>query len=218
MLYGELPTLKTKDGQDIHGFPIRILNPPKTALLRFPTDEEILKRLSKQVTISQAEGRGKSSSRELPARQADLELFRAIRIDKDGQEFDEFEAARAIAKINYCRVVYCELSGAEFEVKLDTYAGEVTHTLHAPTEEQVWKYQEGIVVSRNLGNGKTELKYRHQVAVDLFEALQKKPSDTADTGSGYLDDFKVPASHKFIAILAMADAYDQIDEPVSPNS
>jgi len=210
MLYGELPELKTASGGDaVKGFPVEILNPPKRAVLRLPTDEELMDRLSKNRTIVTDLGRGRSDSKAIPNTKADLELFGKIRID-DGPEFDEFEAARAIGKITYCRVVSCERVGSQFEIKLETYSGEIVHTLKSPLESAMWKYRESILVRRDLGRNKEELRYRYPVAVELYDACE-------GTAVGYAPGSAIPPHHKFNVALDLARAVDELDHPADPN-
>jgi len=37
-MYGELPEIQTSTGETINGFPVQILRPAKTAVLRLPTN------------------------------------------------------------------------------------------------------------------------------------------------------------------------------------
>ena len=48
MKYGELPALKLDEGTSVNGILIKIRNPPKTAVLRLPTTDEMLARMEEQ--------------------------------------------------------------------------------------------------------------------------------------------------------------------------
>jgi hypothetical protein len=210
MLYGELPEIKRADGgEPIRGFPVEILNPPKTSVLRLPKDEEILERLSKSRTILTDLGRGRSDSKATSNTKADFELFQKLRLDQ-GPEFDEFEAAKAIGRITYCRVASCERLGSQFEIKLETCAGETVHTLKAPPESAMFSYRESILARRDLGRGKEELRYRHSVAVELYDAC-------GGTATGYAAGTAVPPHHKFHVATEVARAHDELDAPPDPN-
>src|ERR1017187_5386761 len=106
-LYGELPEIQTSTGETINGFPVQILRPAKTAVLRFPANHEMSDYLNQQKTLYRALGRRKGQSESVPNPKADLTLFTRIRIDK-GPEFDEAEAAKAIGLLARQRVTKCE--------------------------------------------------------------------------------------------------------------
>jgi hypothetical protein len=110
-MYGDIPT---------EGITIRVPNPPKTAFLRLPTNQEMLERLDQQKSIRRTIGRRKSQTEFVPNLKADLDLFCKIRLDKDGAEFDEFEAGNAISKLTFCEVTDCQRAGDEYRVTLRT--------------------------------------------------------------------------------------------------
>ena len=78
-------------------------NPPKTARPAAADNQEMVDRLSQQKSIRRTIGRRKSQTEFVPNIKADLDLFNKIRLDKDGLEFDEYEAANAISKLTYLR-------------------------------------------------------------------------------------------------------------------
>ena len=82
-MYGSIPN---------EGITIRVPNPPKAAHVRLPSNDEMMGRLAQQKSIRRTIGRRKSQTEFVPNPQADLALFHQIRLDKDGPEFDEFEA------------------------------------------------------------------------------------------------------------------------------
>lgn len=212
MLYGELPEVAVA-GSDkkVSGYPVEILNPPKTALLRLPTSAEILERMKKETTITQDIGRGKTKSDSPPTPEADKKLFDALRLDK-GEEFDEFEMVRALNKVIYNRVSERERQGAEFEIKLECYGGVVTtHTLTPPTEKQMHDYRKSVVITKQLDRTKQELRFKHEVAVRLYD-------ENIQSADGYLDNKSVPAHHKFTIALELASLIDDLDPVLDPNS
>lgn len=224
--YGKLTLIKlagsAEEAEGVEGFPVEILEPEKTAVLRLPTSEQILARMAKTITIQQDEGRGRSKTRTLPNHDYDLELFIKLRLDK-GEEFDKFEAAKAINKITYCRILSCERQGRQFRIEMETCTGgTVTHILNPPTEKQMYEYGESIVIDRSLGRGKTELKYRHDVAIHLYESLVQY----VDGYSGLQDETQssgeikatVPAHHKFHAAVELANYHTEMDPVLDPNS
>src|ERR1700722_14732946 len=114
MLYGELPEVKTEGGESLRGVTVKVANPPKTAVLGLPTSQQMIDRLSAQKSIRRSLGRRKSQTDYIPNMKADLALFNAIRQDKGGIEFDEFEAANAISKLTYCEVTDCQRAGDDY--------------------------------------------------------------------------------------------------------
>src|ERR1039458_1677228 len=88
-MYGDIPA---------EGITIRVPNPPKTAMVRLPTSQEMLDRLAQQKSIRRTIGRRKSQTEFVPNPKADLDLFNQIRLDKGGAEFDEFEAGNAVSQ------------------------------------------------------------------------------------------------------------------------
>ena len=114
-MYGDIPA---------EGITIRVPNPPKTALLRLPTNQEMLDRLDQQKSIRRTIGRRKSQTEFVPNPKADLDLFNKIRLDKGGAEFDEFEAGNAISKLTFCEVTDCQRAGDEYRVTLRTPFGD----------------------------------------------------------------------------------------------
>ncbi|HZV04755.1 MAG TPA: hypothetical protein VE999_06700, partial [Gemmataceae bacterium] len=113
-MYGDIP---------VEGITIRVPNPPKTAFLRLPTNQEMLERLDQQRSIRRTIGRRKSQTEFVPNLKADLDLFNKIRLDKDGAEFDEFEAGNAISKLSFCEVTDCQRAGDEYRIALRTPFG-----------------------------------------------------------------------------------------------
>ena len=82
MLYGELPTVQLDSGEEVRGVKVRVPNPPKLAILRLPTSQEMLDRLDQQKSIRRTLGRRKSQTEFVPNPKADLDLFNKIRLDK----------------------------------------------------------------------------------------------------------------------------------------
>jgi hypothetical protein len=204
-MYGDIPAA---------GITIRVPNPPKTAQLRLPTNDEILDRLDQQKSIRRTIGRRKSQTEFVPNTKADLDLFNRIRLDKDGPEFDEFEAGNAISKLTFCEVTDCERAGDEYRIALKTTFGETVHTLKIPTQRDITIYRRTVVSSIDLPHGQEELRYRIEPAIALY--------DSVVTGiEGYTDAFKpadVPPHHKSAVVVELVQAIDDLDPALDPNS
>ena len=173
-MYGDIPAA---------GITIRVPNPPKTAQLRLPTNEEMLERLDQQKSIRRTIGRRKSQTEFVPNLKADLDLFNKTRLDKDGADFDEFEAGNAISKLSFCEVTDCQRAGDEYRVTLRTPFGETVHMMKIPTQRDITVYRRTVVSSTDLPHGQEELRYRIEPAVDLYDSVVTKIE-------GYATSFK----------------------------
>ena len=204
-MYGDIPA---------EGITIRVPNPPKTAHLRLPTNQEMLDRLAQQKSIRRTIGRRKSQTEFVPNPKADLDLFNRIRLDKDGPEFDEFEAGNAISKLTFCDVTDCERAGEEYRISLKTPFGATTHTAGIPTQRNITIYRRTVVCSTDLPHGQEELRYRIEPSVELYDSVVSKIE-------GYADSFKpgdVPPHHKSAVVVELVQAIDDLDPALDPNS
>lgn len=204
-MYGDIPAA---------GITIRVPNPPKSAQLRLPTNEEMLERLDQQKSIRRTIGRRKSQTEFVPNLKADLDLFNKIRLDKDGAEFDEFEAGNAISKLSFCEVTDCQRAGDEYRVALRTPFGETVHMLKIPTQRDITVYRRTVVSSTDLPHGQEELRYRIEPAVDLYDSVVTKIE-------GYAASVKaadVPPHHKSAVVVELVQAIDDLDPALDPNS
>ena len=204
-MYGDIPAA---------GVTIRVPNPPKTAMLRLPTNQEMIDRLGQQKSIRRTIGRRKSQTEFVPNLKADLDLFNKIRLDKDGAEFDEFEAGNAISKLTFCDVTDCARVGDEYRITLKTPFGETIHTVKIPTQRDITLYRRTVVSSTDLPHGQEELRYRIEPAVDLYDSVVSKIE-------GYAESIKppdVPPHHKSAVVVELVQAIDDLDPALDPNS
>jgi hypothetical protein len=204
-MYGDIPT---------EGITIRVPNPPKTAFLRLPTNQEMLERLDQQKSIRRTIGRRKSQTEFVPNLKADLDLFSKIRLDKDGAEFDEFEAGNAISKLTFCEVTDCQRAGDEYRVTLRTPFGETIHQVKIPTQRDITVYRRTVVSSTDLPHGQEELRYRIEPSVGLYDSVVTKVEGYA----GFLKPADVPPHHKSAVVVELVQAIDDLDPALDPNS
>lgn len=214
MLYGNLPDVKLPDGTVAKGVTVRVPNPPKAAVLRLPTSEEMLIRLESQKSIRRSIGRRKSQTEFIPNPKADMDLFNKIRVDKTGPEFDEYEAATAVSKLTYCEVIDCQETDAEYRVTLKTPFGEVVHALGKPSEKDLFIYRRSVLSSVDLPHGQEELKYRTEPAIALYGSVVKKTEGYAEG----IQPADVPPHHKSAVIVELAQSSAEIDLAIDPNS
>ena len=213
MLNGELPPVTLDSGEEVRGVKVRVPNPPKLAILRLPTSQEMLDRLDQQKSIRRTLGRRKSQTEFVPNPKADLDLFNKIRLDK-GAEFDEFEAGNAISKLTYNEVTDCERTGEEYRITLRTPFGDTVHQMRIPTQRDITIYRRTVVSATDLPHGQEELRYRIEPAVDLYGSVVSKIE-------GYADGYKaadVPPHHKSAVAVELVSALDDLDPSLDPNS
>jgi hypothetical protein len=204
-MYGDIPT---------EGITIRVPNPPKTASLRLPTNQEMLERLDQQKSIRRTIGRRKSQTEFVPNLKADVDLFCKIRLDKDGAEFDEFEAGNAISKLTFCEVTDCQRAGDEYRVTLRTPFGETIHQVKIPTQRDITVYRRTVVSATDLPHGQEELRYRIEPSVALYDSVVTKVEGYA----GSLKPADVPPHHKSAVVVELVQAIDDLDPALDPNS
>ena len=83
LMYGELPLIDSADGsKQIAGYPVKIIRPAKTAVVRLPTTEEMMTYMAAQRSLHRDLGRRKSEGQSVPNPESNLTLFKAIRLDK----------------------------------------------------------------------------------------------------------------------------------------
>jgi hypothetical protein len=209
-MYGELPIIKTSDGQEVPGFPVSIQNPPKMCVLRLPTSEQIMTYMRAQKSVYRDLGRGQGEGEDLPTPQADQKLFNAIRIDKDGDEFDDAEALYAISQILLHRVVKTERDGQQYEVTLKTLFGDTTHTIEIPFQKDMAEYRRGIYKSRDVGRNVEERRFPPEVPVKLYDKFVR-------SSEGYAKNEPVPPHHKRSVVAAVVSALVELDPFIDPN-
>lgn len=212
MLYGELPAAKNGD-DPIKGFRFTVANPPKSAILRLPTNDEMLERLDKQRSVRTSLGRRKAQNEVIPNPGADLALFVKIRVDQ-GAEFDEYEASNAIQKLTACDVIDCERDGDGCRVRLKTPFGETVHNLGIPKIKDLMFYRRAVVSSIELPHGKQELRWRASAAAELYDSVVRGVE-------GYVPGKApevVPPHHKLAIALDFEQFLDDTDESFNPNA
>ena len=141
-------------------------------------------------------------------------MFNQIRLDKDGAEFDEFEASNAISKLTFCEVTDCQRAGDEYRITLKTPFGETTHrcasrrSAISPSTGARW------CPSTDLPHGQEELRYRMEPAIDLYDSV-------VDQGRRLHRGLKptdVPPHHKSAVVVELVQAIDDLDPALDPNS
>jgi hypothetical protein len=210
-MYGSLPKIQTETGE-IEGIKIVVPNPPKTAIVRLPNNSELLARLDAQRALRRSIGRRQSQTEHIANPKLDLALFKAIRLDKDGSEFDEFEAMDAISKLTHYDITQYGRSGNDHRIVMTTPFGEVVHYLGSPLQRDLYSYRRGIMVPTSLPHGVEDLRFKHQVACDLYDSAVSKIEGYAES----IGPKDVPPHHKSAVASELAAAMDSLDPALDP--
>lgn len=165
----------------------------KRCRVRFPTDEEWCTRARKGVTIIRSLGRDATTTEAPDAERLDEELFRAIRLDKDGPPFDTAEAAAVISKLERCHVVSVERQGDQFAIRLKVPRGTVTHVLRIPKQSDIMQFSRSAI---------HHIQHRSHLArrVSLEPSAQLWESVKV-SAEGYKNG--VPVIHKDVAVTEL---------------
>lgn len=234
-MYGELEPIKTVEGdRSIPAVPIVIQNPHKIAALCLPTSEEISAYTATIRQLIRRIGRRQSEDQDVPNHEAERRLFDAMRIDKNGDEFDQAEVRYAINLVMRHDVVDCVRDGDQFIVTLTTIWGNVVHTCRMPFTREVAAYREGVIKSRELPHNVEERRFPPDVpvrfydeiivAVDGYAPKFNVPTGTTN-GSGHklegseLKAFlpQIPPHHKRTVAGEVSSALYDLDPQLDPN-
>jgi hypothetical protein len=205
-LYGDLPRIG-----EINGFPVQIQNPPKTAVLRLPTNEEMLAYQSKQKFLYRSLGRRKGQLEPVPNVETSLELFKKLRIDR-GEEFDGDEAEYAIGQLTQCKISKTTRAGDSYVIVLRTMFGDVTFTMGIPVMRDLSAYRRARIKGIDLPHGVEERRLPPEPAAKLFDACIREVEGYAE---GITDP---PPHHKAEVVVALSNAIEDLDPELDPNS
>jgi hypothetical protein len=171
--------------------------------VRFPTDEEWCSRARRHRTVRKTLGRGKSQFLPGNARSVDYELFRKIRVDDDGAEFDEADGAAVVDRLDRAEVVEVERTGTQYRIVMKVPGAKTVHTLRIPSQAQVDDFSAASGSSIH-SDRQTEIRIYMDPAAPLYDAI-------AVHSEGYKG--AVPITHKLGALRAMlAELNASIDD------
>ncbi|HUS96798.1 MAG TPA: hypothetical protein VMX97_08680 [Hyphomicrobiaceae bacterium] len=179
----------------------------KTAIVRFPSDEQWSERMRVQRTVIRDLGRGQSETQILGAEEADLALFQAVRIDKDGPAFDAAEAAAVIRRLSRADTGEPEREGNAYRIPLTVPGAETVHVLRMPSERQLLDYRRSAVRVIESRHGRSELRINLTPAAELYDALKQ-------TVEGYTG--AVPIIHKSAVINELLQELRTLEEEPDP--
>jgi hypothetical protein len=113
----------------------------KSCTVRYPTDEEWCAWARAQRTIRHFLGRGKSQSEDVDLPKINAELFKKIRIDKDGPEFDDAEAGMVVGRVERSQVTDIQREGVNYRIDMKVPGARVTHVLRMPTAKEMQDHE-----------------------------------------------------------------------------
>ncbi len=176
------------------GFGVAIPHPDfedkKRCSLAWPTDEQWAARARQQLTIRRSLGRDATKTDVRGSEEADSQLFDAIRIDKDGPEFDDAEKSRAIGQLEMARVIEVERSKGNYRIALKVPGAVVIHELKVPTQRQVMDFGRAAVHTTGRRNS-VETRVDLQPSAQLWDKLKVSVE-------GYASE--VPIIHKDVTL------------------
>lgn len=141
----------------------------KTAELTFGQDAFWFERNRKQPTTRRNLGRNKTITENNSGEVADHELFNRLRVDQDGPEFDDFEAAAAVAKLERNEITNVSRTGEGYQVEMTALGCDLLHVLKVPTQKDVIEFSRSSV--RIIDGRKTQ---DIRIFLEPAEALYKR--------------------------------------------
>jgi hypothetical protein len=193
-------------------FQIKILSGgEKSCLLRWPTDREWADVTRKRKVFRESIGRGKSQSRVLGVESSAAELFAKIRLDQDGEVFDEAEASAAISKLERCRVVACEREGDAFRIAMAVPGGQVVHLVKIPLQSDLMAFSRAAAPPIIEGRRSQEIRTFLEPSGELWGKI-------GSAISGYAEGSTVPIIHKDAAITELLQQLGAADEEQDPEA
>lgn len=175
---------------------VSVLHPAgkKTCRVRWPSDEEWIEHSARRRVVVSQLSREESVTDILDGERAAAELLAKIRLDKDGPELDEFEAAYVIDRLSRAQVQECERADGGVAVSLKVPGSATTHVLRIPSLAEVVAYRRSF--SRIVENrrGKQLLKINLRAAGEFYDKL-------IQSKDGYAGD--VPVIHKAAVVTEL---------------
>lgn len=188
------------DGDRTIALNLRAPDGTKTVRVRFPSDEEWIRRQKRRKVIVKQLGRGRSQTDVLPCEDADADLVQSLRVEeKDGPEIDKFEAARVLEILATAEVEDVSDEPGGFAVTLRVLGGKSTHHLRMPSEQDRAQYRRSFADVVDLPYGKQQITVNIGAAAEIYRRLQV-------SAEGYAG--AVPIIHQSTALKAALDALD----------
>lgn len=205
---------------DLFGiFKVRIIaETDKIVTVRYPTDDEWVRRVRATKTFRKSLGRKRAEFTPSSTGAFDAELFKKIRSDAS-IDLDEFESTHVIDRLDRTEVLSTEREGRVYVSTFKTFGGSiVSHSLRIPTEKAVRKYYDQ--------SGKTTFEARNSEIRSYLEPSGPFYDEHFESATGYvIPENKtllecVPINHKSVIISEMLmtiQEASQEDADIDPN-
>mgnify|MGYP007083426123 CR=1 FL=1 len=182
----------------------------KTALCRWPTDQEWAARQAKRKIVQKNIGRGQTEIVQSDYSAVDLDLYQKIRQD-GAPDLDEFESSDLIGRLAMCEVTGAEVAGSEIRVECLTPAGPAVHVLGMPSAKDRFRYAQSYLKPRDLSFGRQEITIHLAAPAELYDANIRQ-------SEGYASP--VPIIHKAAVVSAALQAVQELldGDGTRPNS
>lgn len=172
--------------------------------LRYPTDEELIKRQRKLRIEVSPEGDIETPN----LTQIHYELFKKLLLDQDPEECDlDLDSASLILdKLTAVRAIDSTWTddAKQMEVVLDCAGGiETEHVLRVPSEREYRKFQKDAFSTSPMRRGWKRMFTNLPVVGAFFDQL-------VVSSSGY--DGQVPLNHKLAVIMEVQDLISRMEE------
>lgn len=167
----------------------------KSVTVRFPSDEEIIRRESQMRTFFR---KGNSIPEVEGQDGADADLFAKIRTG--GDEIPEGNVSRALGILLSAAVPDApERTADGYSIGIDVVGGIHTeHQLREPTEKEIRKYRQASLFIGDVRFGRQEAKTHLREVGVFYDKLAKGAS-----GYSSSEPSAIPLSHKALAVNAM---------------
>jgi hypothetical protein len=175
---------------------ICVLHPAgkKTCRVRWPSDEEWIEHSARRRVVVSQLSREESVTDIVDGERAAAELLVKIRLDNEGPELDEYEAAYVIDRLSRAQVEECQRANGGVGVTLKVPGAATRHLLRVPSLAEVVGYRRSF--SRIVENrrGKQLLKINLRAAGEFYDKL-------IQSKDGYAGE--VPVIHKAAVVTEL---------------
>jgi hypothetical protein len=175
---------------------VSVLHPSgkKVCRVRWPSDEEWIEHSARRRVVVSQLSREESVTDIVDGERAAAELLSKIRLDKDGPELDEYEAAYVIDRLSRAQVEDCTRADGGVAVALKAPGAVTRHVLRVPSLAEVVGYRRSF--SRIVENrrGKQLLKINLRAAGEFYDKL-------VQSKDGYTSE--VPVIHKAAVVTEL---------------
>lgn len=176
----------------------------KSCALRFPSDAQICDRARRQKTIRHFLGRGKTKSTDTNTETVDVQIFEALRIEKDGVTYTPAEASAFVERLDRAEVTAAEWQGDVRRIETKVPGARTVHYLRIPMQDQIREHERATTDSV-YGNRSAEIR----VSLEPSGALYDKVLVRAEGYAG-----PVPINHKVAAVTDLLNALSSLlDDP-----